>query len=156
MAGYGRPERDPVHRAATPRYGLTSSDTPPAHDWRHLCAAPLLRYLEWRSRAEVRELPEASPVMPAADPTEVIASWIPHDARRQPRVRAAGREGIRALREYVTGLVLDYRDGDTPLTDEYDRATLKTVHEDLHEGPGSLADVNWSKVHRALLPRPIN
>lgn len=82
-------------------------------------------------------------------PTEVIASWIPHDARWADRARAAAGAGSDRLRAYVSGLVLDLRDGECPLAAEYDRRTIAAVVEDL--GSGGLEAVDWSRVCEALL-----
>lgn len=83
-------------------------------------------------------------------PTEVIAAWIPHDARWHQQARAAARLGVTPLRQYVTGLVADYRDGNTELTDEFDRRSIDAVIEDLEEG-GGVRLVRWDTVQDAML-----
>jgi|SRR5690554_648777 len=82
-------------------------------------------------------------------PTEVIASWIPHDARWHRQARTAAVVGESALRRYVSGLVDHYRDGETPLTTDYDLRSIAAVREDL--GPYLLAPVDWRRVQDALL-----
>jgi len=86
-----------------------------------------------------------------AEPTEVIASWIPHDARWADQARAAALEGPTQVREYVTGLVVHRRNGGTALTSDFDLATLGAVVEDL--GIEGLSAVTWTQVQRALIPR---
>lgn len=83
-------------------------------------------------------------------PTEVIAAWIPHDARWHEQARAAARLGVSPLRQYVAGLVQDYRDGDHELTDEFDRRTIDAVVEDLNLD-GGIRFVRWDEVHDAML-----
>ncbi|GAA1466513.1 hypothetical protein NE857_07495 [Nocardiopsis exhalans] len=90
----------------------------------------------------------ASEYVPTA--TEVIAAWIPHDARWEQQARAAARLGTTPLREYVTGLIADYRDGDQELTDEFDRQSIDAVVQDLNEGAG-MRFVRWDAVHDAML-----
>ena len=87
-----------------------------------------------------------------SEPTEVIACWIPHDARWHAQARRAAHEGLYPLRTYVTALVLNHRDGGRQVVDEYDLATLRTVLDDLSDLPwGDLDHVEWSEVQRALL-----
>lgn len=86
------------------------------------------------------------PVNP--EPTEVIEAWIPHDARWYAQAREQARRGPDHLRVYVTELVRDHRDGSTPITEDYDLRTLKSVMEDLR--PGGLGDVDWRRVTHAL------
>jgi hypothetical protein len=83
-------------------------------------------------------------------PTEVIASWIPHDARWSRQARAAALEGVTDLRRYVTGLVSEHCDGATELTDEFDRRTIDAIVEDLRTG-GGLSRVRWDSVQDAML-----
>lgn len=83
-------------------------------------------------------------------PTEVIAAWIPHDARWHTQARTAARRGLTPLRQYVTGLVQDYRDGDQELTDPFDRRSIDAVAEDLELG-GGFRLVRWDEVHDAML-----
>lgn len=83
-------------------------------------------------------------------PTEVIASWIPHDARWDKQARAAARVGIADLRQYVSGLVSDYRDGAVELSDAFDRRTIDAVIEDVRLG-GGLGRVRWDTVQDAML-----
>lgn len=83
-------------------------------------------------------------------PTEVIASWIPHDGRWDKQARAAARRGVTDLRQYVIGLVSDYRDGGVELTVEYDRRTIDAVVEDVELG-GGLGRVRWDNVQDAML-----
>ncbi|MFW6640074.1 hypothetical protein [Nocardiopsis algeriensis] len=82
-------------------------------------------------------------------PTEVVASWIPHDARWHEAARSAAAIGVDTVRRYVCGLILDHRDGDRELTDEYDLRSIEALTEDL--GAGGLAAVEWSRVRDALL-----
>ena len=82
-------------------------------------------------------------------PTEVVASWIPHDARWHEAARAAAAAGSDELRRYVTGLVHEQRDGDRELGDEFDLRSIGAVVEDM--GVGGLAAVEWNKVRDALL-----
>ncbi|MDT0330793.1 hypothetical protein [Nocardiopsis lambiniae] len=82
-------------------------------------------------------------------PTEVVASWIPHDARWHEAARASAAVGTDELRRYVIGLVHEHRDRDRGLTDEYDLRSIGAVVEDL--GVGGLAAVEWGKVRDALL-----
>ena len=86
----------------------------------------------------------------ASTPTEVISAWIPHDARWHEQARVAAVVGEAPLCEYVTGLVVHRRNGETPLTTEYDLRTIAAVREDL--GPGLLTPVDWYQVRSALLP----
>lgn len=83
-------------------------------------------------------------------PTEVIASWIPHDARWNKQARAAARGGVTDLRRYVTGLVSDHCDGTDELTDEFDRRTIDAIVEDVRLG-GGLGRVRWDSVQDAML-----
>lgn len=88
-------------------------------------------------------VPPATP-----DPTEVIEAWIPHDARWHAQARRHAHRGSDHLRNYVTELVRDHRDGHIPITDDWDLRTLKAVVEDLRWG--GLGDVDWRRVARAL------
>jgi hypothetical protein len=86
---------------------------------------------------------------PRTSPTDVIASWIPHDARWHEQARASAVTSTDAVREYVTGLVTHHRDGDQPLDDEFDLRSIAAVVEDL--GVHGLGDVHWTVVRDALL-----
>lgn len=85
----------------------------------------------------------------APTPTEVIASWIPHDSRWHAQARAAAREGTEPLRRYVTVLVDEQHDDQEPVTDPYDLASLGAVVEDL--GMSGLDGVSWHLVREALI-----
>ncbi|WP_435109908.1 hypothetical protein [Nocardiopsis synnemataformans] len=82
-------------------------------------------------------------------PTEVLASWLPHDARWHEAARSAAITSTEAVRRYATGLVVDHRDGDRQLDTEYDLRSIAAVREDL--GHRTLDDVNWRVVRDALL-----
>ena len=82
-------------------------------------------------------------------PTEVVASWIPHDARWHAAARTAAAAGSDELRRYVTGLVHERRDGERELDDEYDLRSIGAIVEDM--GAGGLAAVEWNKVRDILL-----
>lgn len=83
-------------------------------------------------------------------PTEVIAAWIPHDARfRASAVRHARRDpGGRRLHTYVDGLVNRGNDAGRPL-DEDALRTMAAVREDLERR--SLASVDWRVVRERLI-----
>ncbi|WP_017590270.1 hypothetical protein [Nocardiopsis ganjiahuensis] len=85
---------------------------------------------------------------PTPEPTEVIAAWIPHDARWHSQARKCAHQGWEHLRGYVVGLVRDHRDGTVPVTDDEDLRTLKAVVEDLRSD--GLGDVDWRQVALAL------
>ena len=85
----------------------------------------------------------------AATPTEVIAAWIPHDARWHAQARVAARKGADPLRRYVTGLVVHHKDGEASLSDEFDLRSLAAVVDDL--GEGGLFQVRWDDIRTALL-----
>jgi hypothetical protein len=81
-------------------------------------------------------------------PTEVIAAWIPHDARWHEAARRASDTGVEAVRKYVSGLLLDHRAGDRPLTDDFDLRSIAAVRDDL--GAEGIDHVDWRHVRTAL------
>lgn len=83
-------------------------------------------------------------------PTEIVISWIPHDARfRHRAVRHALRDaGGRFLYAYVDNLVNQDNDDGRPL-DDYDLRTMDAVREDLNRR--SLASVDWRQVRDKLV-----
>ncbi|GHC80011.1 hypothetical protein GCM10007079_18670 [Nocardiopsis terrae] len=85
----------------------------------------------------------------APTPTEVIAAWIPHDARWNAQARQAARAGVEALRRYVTGLITHHRDGGLLVDDDFDLRSIAAVVEDLEEG--GLFRVRWDQAQDALL-----
>ncbi|WP_047870732.1 hypothetical protein [Nocardiopsis sp. RV163] len=87
---------------------------------------------------------------PGPSPTEVVISWIPHDARFRDRaVRHALRDPSgRLLHAYVENLVNRDNDDGRPL-DEYDLRTMGAVREDLDRR--SLASVDWRRVRDKLV-----
>ncbi len=86
----------------------------------------------------------------APSPTEVIAAWIPHDARfREHALRHALRDSSgRWLHAYVDNLLNRGRDDDTPL-DENALRTTAAVRDDLDRRP--LASVDWRTVRERLV-----
>lgn len=85
-------------------------------------------------------------------PTEVIAAWIPHDARWHDDARTAATQGQDPLRHFVTALVRDHTVKNAVMVDEFDIRSIAAVREDL--GAGGLDDVDWRHVQDALL-RPL-
>ncbi|WP_017583419.1 hypothetical protein [Nocardiopsis valliformis] len=83
-------------------------------------------------------------------PTEVISSWIPHDARfRESALRHALRDTSgRRLHVYVDSLVNRANDDGSPLS-EYDLRTMAAVREDLDRRP--LTSVDWRTVRARLV-----
>mgnify|MGYP001209310937 FL=1 len=83
-------------------------------------------------------------------PTEVVISWIPHDARfRDHAVRhALDDPSGRLLHSYVDDLVNGNHDEGRPLSD-YDLRTMAAVREDLNRN--SLASVDWRRVRDKLV-----
>jgi len=83
-------------------------------------------------------------------PTEVVISWIPHDARFRDRAvrHALGDTGGRLLFAYVDNLVNQDNDDGRPL-DDYDLRTMAAVREDLNRR--SLAAVDWRRVRDKLV-----
>ena len=86
----------------------------------------------------------------APSPTEVIAAWIPHDARfREHALRHALRDTSgRWLHVYVDSLVNGDLDDGRPL-DEFGLRTTAAVREDLDRR--SLASVDWRTVREKLV-----
>lgn len=86
----------------------------------------------------------------ALTPTEVIAAWIPHDARfRESAARHARDDHSgRRLHRYVDGLVNRDNDDGSPLSEE-DLRTMAAVREDLDRR--SLASVDWRVVRERLV-----
>ncbi|WP_159942753.1 MULTISPECIES: hypothetical protein [unclassified Nocardiopsis] len=83
-------------------------------------------------------------------PTEVVISWIPHDARfrdRAVRHALADASGQR-LFAYVDNLVNRDNDDGRAL-DEYDLRTMAAVREDLRQQ--ALASVDWRRVRDKLV-----
>jgi hypothetical protein len=87
---------------------------------------------------------------PGPSPTEVVISWIPHDARFRDRAvrHALADTGGRLLFAYVDNLVNQDNDDGRPL-DEYDLRTMSAVREDLNRR--SLASVDWRRVRDKLV-----
>ncbi|MFD3683348.1 hypothetical protein ACFWTE_00815 [Nocardiopsis sp. NPDC058631] len=83
-------------------------------------------------------------------PTEVVISWIPHDARFRDRAvrHALGDAGGRLLFAYVDNLVNQDNDDGRAL-DDYDLRTMTAVREDLNRR--SLASVDWRRVRDKLV-----
>jgi hypothetical protein len=82
-------------------------------------------------------------------PTEVIAAWIPHDARWHLSARSAAITGEEQVRRYVVGLVRDHRDSGRQIDDPFDLASIAAVAGDL--GYAGLDGVDWRRVQDALL-----
>ncbi len=85
-------------------------------------------------------------------PTEVIASWLPYDARfRENAVRhALADPSGRGLHRYVDRLARG-NDDDGPLTEDGLR-TMAAIREDLAGRP--LASVDWRFVRERLVSDP--
>ncbi|MFV2194883.1 hypothetical protein [Nocardiopsis sp. LOL_012] len=83
-------------------------------------------------------------------PTEVVISWLPHDARfRERAVRHALADPTgRSLSAYVHALVDRSSDDGRPLS-EYDLRTMAAVRQDLDHRP--LAAVDWRRVREKLV-----
>ena len=83
-------------------------------------------------------------------PTEVIAAWIPHDARFRERAARYARSDFsgRRLYVYVDGLVNRGNDDGDPLAED-DLRTMAAVREDLEKR--SLASVDWRTVRERLI-----
>ncbi|WP_028649815.1 hypothetical protein [Nocardiopsis sp. CNT312] len=83
-------------------------------------------------------------------PTEVVISWLPHDARfRERAVRHALADPAgRSLSAYVHGLVDRSSDDGRPLS-AYDLRTMAAVRQDLDHRP--LSAVDWRRVREKLV-----
>lgn len=83
-------------------------------------------------------------------PTEVIAAWLPHDARFRKSAARHAREDPsgRRLHRYVDGLINRDNDDGSPLCEEGLR-TMAAVREDLDRRP--LASVDWRVVRERLV-----
>lgn len=82
-------------------------------------------------------------------PTEVVISWLPHDARfRDTAVRHAVSDPTgRRLYAYVHNLVNQSNDDGRPLS-AFDLRTMGAVRDDLDRR--SLASVDWRRVRDKL------
>ncbi|OLT25003.1 hypothetical protein BJF83_05915 [Nocardiopsis sp. CNR-923] len=83
-------------------------------------------------------------------PTEVVISWIPHDARFRDRAVRHALSDLTGQRlfVYVNNLVTRSHDDGRPLG-EYDLRTMDAVLEDLDHRP--LAAVDWRRVREKLI-----